>query len=65
MRPQISGLFAGQEASEWRRAPGPPELEYSRPSQSGGADGRIKQPRSPVIRSARLVAIPIHLSPSV
>ena len=64
MRPQISGLFAGQEASEWRRAP-TCGTEYSRPSQSGGADGRIKQPRSPVIRSARLVAIPIHLSPSV
>ena len=45
--PQISGLFAGQEAGEWRSAPVPPELQYSRPSKSGRADGPNKAAEEP------------------
>jgi len=40
--PQISGSFAGQEASEWRRAQVPTDLQHSPTNQSGGADGPKK-----------------------
>jgi hypothetical protein len=39
--PQISGLFAGKEASEWRRARYLP-IFNSPINQSGGADGPNK-----------------------
>ena len=56
--PQISGSFAGQEASECRYLP---IFNTVRPTSQAAPMVLIKHPRNPVIRNARLVAIPMRL----